>query len=200
MVVHVFDVNLAKEWLNTLKEYAGFLLKPPLGIMSIWNPLRTESLKDWFTTWSVVQFWWGIVINIASVLLMVLLIDSSGLISAIVNSVVGVITAFLWAYIGWFGIEKKDGCCCFVVVCITDMPLLYLIYGIWLILWGALAIVNSTLYISVAALGFVYTICYGSYGVPLIYMGLACVKLFLANKDDPSKGATSEVVIGKPDA
>eukprot|EP00928_Gymnodinium_smaydae_P006504 TRINITY_DN1230_c0_g2_i3.p1 TRINITY_DN1230_c0_g2~~TRINITY_DN1230_c0_g2_i3.p1 ORF type:complete len:203 (+),score=56.11 TRINITY_DN1230_c0_g2_i3:55-663(+) len=202
MVFHVFDLELAKEWAGTLKEYCGFIIKPfsAMGFMEIWNPMRTDKLEEWFQTWSVLQFWWAILINIASAIILLLLIDMSFIGAAIQNSVIGIFSAFIYAHLGWFSVAKKNGCCCFLVVCISDMPIIYLIYGIWLIAWGALTVVNSLSWISLAALGFVYTICYGSYCIPMIYMGIVCIRIFLTKKDNPTGSGANEVVIGKQEA
>jgi len=200
MVFHVFDIDLAKEWCGTLKEYLGYILKPfsAMGFKEIWNPMRKDKLEEWFQTWSVLQFWWAIIVNITSAVLLLVLIDSSFIGAAIQNSVVGVFTAFIWAHVGWFSISKKNGCCCFLVFCITDAPIMFLIYGLWLVIWGALTVVNSLAWISMASLGFVYTICYGSYCVPMIYMGIACIKIWMSKKSEPPLGSNSkQVIIGK---
>jgi len=203
MVIHVFDIDLAKEWCGTLKEYFGYILKPfaAMSFKEIWNPMRKEKLEEWFQTWSVLQFWWSIVVNITSAVLLLVLIDGSLIGTAIQNSVIGVVTAFIWAHVGWFSISKKNGCCCFLFVCISDAPIMFLIYGLWLIIWGALTVVNSLAFLNLAALGFVYTICYGSYCVPMIYMGLACVKIWMSKKSEPALGSNSgQVIIGKQSA
>merc|ERR1712205_245442 len=111
-----------------------------------------------------------------------LIADTSFIAAAIQNAVIGIITAFIWAHVGWFSIMKKNGCGCFLVFCITDAPIFHLIYGIWLILWGALTVVNTISWISYSSTGFVYTI-------PITYMGIACVKIWMTKKSEPPMGS-----------
>merc|ERR1711879_737859 len=133
----------------------------------IWNPMKKEKLNEWFQTWSVLQFWWAVLVNILSaVLLLTLIADSSFIAAAIQNAVIGIVTAFIWAHVGWFSIMKKNGCCCFLVFCITDAPIFSLIYG--------------------------------SYCIPITYMGIACVKIWMTKKSEPPMGSQpSKMVIGK---
>mmetsp|Transcript_82853 Transcript_82853/g.239361 ORF Transcript_82853/g.239361 Transcript_82853/m.239361 type:complete len:202 (+) Transcript_82853:89-694(+) len=199
MVFHILDISLLQEWLGTCQEYFPLVLKPfskmsPKQIFSC----NQSNLEDWFTVWSAIQVWWALIINIiAIVLLFVFYSDGDVVGPGVRNLVVGVITAYIWAHMGWFAVVKKQGCCCCCIVCMSQAPILLLIYGIWLILWGVLTILNALEWLDLFDEAFLYVICYGSYAIPLLYMGIAMLKIWNNKKSEPQLGDTSATVIGR---
>eukprot|EP00428_Durinskia_dybowskii_P045258 CAMPEP_0170343924 /NCGR_PEP_ID=MMETSP0116_2-20130129/73142_1 /TAXON_ID=400756 /ORGANISM="Durinskia baltica, Strain CSIRO CS-38" /LENGTH=312 /DNA_ID=CAMNT_0010597587 /DNA_START=315 /DNA_END=1252 /DNA_ORIENTATION=+ len=141
---------------------------------------------------AAIQVWWALIINIiAIVLLFVFYSDGDVVGPGVRNLVVGVITAYIWAHMGWFAVVKKQGCCCCCIVCMSQAPILLLIYGIWLILWGVLTILNAIEWLDLFDEAFLYVICYGSYAIPLLYMGIAMLKIWNNKKSQPQLGDTS---------
>jgi len=203
MTLHVFDVKLVQEWFATCGEYCGFVMRPfgKMGFKAIWS-LNQSNLEDWLQTWSVLQFWWAVIVNIAALLILIIMGGGDYIASAIQNCMISALMAYVYAHVGWFGILKKNGCCCFCIVCLSDMPILNLILGVWLIVWGGLMVVNSLAYLSAFDLGFLYTIIYASYVIPLVYMGIACIKLWQKNKgsDGGVGSGVSNTVVGQQTA
>mmetsp|Transcript_77893 Transcript_77893/g.226046 ORF Transcript_77893/g.226046 Transcript_77893/m.226046 type:complete len:211 (-) Transcript_77893:208-840(-) len=198
MVFHIADISLAKEWLGTCGEYFQNIKKPfgKMGFKAMFR-CNEDNLDDWFTTWSVVQFWWAVIVSVVCAILFLAFVGFD--ISAIQNLLVSILGAYMWAHMGWFAVTKKQGCCCFCCCfCISQAPILLLIFGIWLIIWSVLLVVQSLAMISLFALGFVYTILYVTYAVPLTYMGIIMVKKWQTLKGDPPFGKTSRVVVGNP--
>lgn len=195
MVCHILDFSLLQEWLGTCGEYLKCVQKPfsKMAFKDMWKCNNTN-LQDWFQTWSVVQFLWAVIVNIV---VAVILSISGDVPSGIYCLVVGSVSAWFWAHIGWFAVVKKEGCCCLFIFCVSKAPLVLLIVGVWFIIWAALLILNSLSYIAAHSLGFIVTVCYATYAVTLIYMGMIMVKMWMQKSGEPQLGDTSAVVIGK---
>mmetsp|Transcript_37876 Transcript_37876/g.75492 ORF Transcript_37876/g.75492 Transcript_37876/m.75492 type:complete len:201 (+) Transcript_37876:52-654(+) len=200
MVFHILDISLVQEWLGTCNEYVACVRKPfsRMSFKQMWSCSQSD-LQAWFQTWSVVQFWWSVIINIAACVILVVLADNV-VGAAVSNCIAGIITAYLWAHLGWFAVVKKDGCCCCCIVCMSQAPILLLIFGLWLILWGVVVICNSLAYLDKFDLGFLYVICYASYAVPLLYMGAAMLKMWQGKSSERQLGDTHATVVGNQNA
>jgi len=197
MVFHILDCALLQEWVNTCNEYIQYVLKPfsRMSFKQMWSCNQSD-LEGWFQTWSVVQFWWSVIINIAACILFIVLSDKEKG-AGISNAVGGIITAYLWAHLGWFSVVKKGGCCCCIIVCMSQAPILLLLFGLWLILWGIMVILNAIKYIDYFdGWGFIYVILYASYAIPLLYMGVAMLKIWSNKKNEPQFGNTNATVVG----
>ncbi|CAE8640935.1 unnamed protein product [Polarella glacialis] len=188
-VIHVLNMELLKEWWATSGEFFALLRHPFSKV-----PLRRLFLctqSNWDDTlaeWVAIQLIWSIVINIIANILLIALGGVSYVGWAIFNCIVGVITSYLYSHLAWFGVLKKGGCLCFLCVCCTGAQILNLIFGVWLILWAAILIADSAIYISYFDLGFLYTILYASNAIPLCYMGMCCVKIWHNHGDEGLPG------------
>jgi len=187
-------MGLAKEYVGTCGEYAQFLKTPfkPIGIKDLFKCSQSD-WKEAFRQWGVLQFFFSILVNL--VMLIVAAISGYSIGSIIPSFVYQIAIGYVLAHLTWFGIIKKDGCCCICCVCISDAPILLAMYGGLCIVWGALTILSSLAYISAFDLGFIITICFALYSVTLCYMGVASIRLWqqLGSK----KPTTAETVVGK---
>eukprot|EP00931_Biecheleriopsis_adriatica_P101136 TRINITY_DN76346_c0_g1_i1.p1 TRINITY_DN76346_c0_g1~~TRINITY_DN76346_c0_g1_i1.p1 ORF type:complete len:207 (+),score=44.56 TRINITY_DN76346_c0_g1_i1:101-721(+) len=197
--IHVFDFALLKEWLGTCQDFFKMVIKPGsnMPLKSIFA-IKQDDWAKAFTEWCVLHFWWSLLVQIsANMLLMVITgFDAVYMGSLITNLIIYTVLGYMWSHIGWFAVTKQEGCLCFWFICVTHGNILILIMGCFFWLYAAALIINSVTWLAVNALGFIYVIIYGTYAVPMFYMGLAC---FMTWKQDPNKGANeAETVVGDP--
>jgi len=187
MPVHIFDIELAKEWFGTCGEYAGFLKKPfqDVPLKNLWKC----SQDDWekaFKEWTLMNFYFGVLIHVVANLFYAL---SAGigtyLITAIINICYNIFLTYLFSHMGWFAVVKKGSCCGFCFICVTDVHVMNLIWGLWLCFYGVMmALGGLTMlgYVSSieCALCLVSAILYFVYAVVWIYMGVCCLRIWKA--------------------
>merc|ERR1719277_2052233 len=94
---HCLDFELFREWTSTCNVYLGFA-KQPFGTVKPKDLVKCEqrSWEDAFQEWSVIQFWVGVAVAIASAIRDFLYLN---LIGAVQEAVVRVVLAYVLAHI-----------------------------------------------------------------------------------------------------
>jgi len=192
MQVKVFDVELVKEYCATCGEYLAFVKKPfqTIPFKQIWG-CNQSNWEDAFRTWSAFQVWLaGIIITLSNIIVVASFPEYAG--NAIVSMIYGIALAYLFAHLGWFSVAKKDGCCCFCVVCFTGGKIFILLWGLLCLLWGLQLIVSGLGYLGYGGAAALAGILYIIYAISWFYMGVCLIRVW--------KGKGSEVMPAKVDA
>lgn len=190
--VHVFNIDLVKEYFATCGEYFGLVKKPfqTIPFKQIWK-CNQDNWEDAFRTWGAFQVWLAaIIITLSNIIVIASFPEYIG--SAIVNILYGIGTAYLWAHLGWFSVIKKEGCCCFCVVCCTGGKVFILLWGLWCCFWGLMTIISALTYLGYGGAATVAGLLYIIYSVSWVYMGICLIRVW--------KGKGSEVVPAKIDS
>jgi len=177
-VFHCMNVKLVQEWLDTCDQYLQYVAKPFSSVS--FGDLWKCDQDDWsaaYKEWSVVQFWMGFLV--AMTLGITRFVDHKNIITTAINVGVRILVAFVLAHLAWFSVSKKKGCFCCLVACCECPPVL-LLWGFVDMLWGVLGVVDALRDLDTSCkLCFLLPVFQGLYSVALVYMGLACWKMFV---------------------
>merc|ERR1712113_631327 len=110
-----------------------------------------------------------------------------------------VILAYVLAHLCWFGVVKKDGCCCWIIAC-CELPVLLLIWGALCIICGVLSVVAAVAHVFSCLLCIIPAALAAVHALTLLYMGTCAVQIWKKRGADivpPAvevKGPEGEVV------
>jgi len=195
--VHVFNIDLVKEFFGTCGEYFGYVKKPfqTIPFKQIWG-CNQSNWEDAFRTWSAFQVWLaGILLTLSNLIVIISFPEYIG--SAIVNVIYGVALAYLFAHLGWFSVAKKDGCCCACIVCCTGSKVFILLWGIWCLLWGLQTLLGGLTYLGYGGAAAISGILYMLYAVSWIYMGVCLIKVWQGKGSEVMPAKIQPVVVGE---
>jgi hypothetical protein len=199
-----WDLELAKAWLNTAREYLE-LVKRPLKdvvlrqLIQPWKLTTLQEHETCFQQWNVLQLWIGIISALVMFVMNLIwhiaednMLAKPPMGTIIINALVGMILSAFLAHLAWFGVMQKHGCCCFVLCCCLGQPNL-LVTAILCVVFGILAIISviqalgsvQGALIVVVLIGAVFAVIHG---VALIYVGL---EAFMIWRLCSSNGAAS---------
>eukprot|EP00927_Polykrikos_kofoidii_P076017 TRINITY_DN7263_c0_g1_i2.p1 TRINITY_DN7263_c0_g1~~TRINITY_DN7263_c0_g1_i2.p1 ORF type:complete len:205 (+),score=17.71 TRINITY_DN7263_c0_g1_i2:197-811(+) len=191
MKFHICDVSLLQGWCQTCGEYLQHATHP--GSHVSLKRIFSVNQADWqktFTEWTVVHLYWSMLINLVANILLIVWVPAF-LMATIYRMCVFLIVGYIWSHMGWFAVVKQEGCLCFWFCCLTHGSVLILIQGILLWMWALSLLVNSISYFEWHIVGYLYSLIYVTYAVPLFYLGLACVMQW---KQSPEKGCQTVTV------
>jgi len=183
-VFHCLDIKITKEWLNTCKEYFGYIIKPFQNkkLRDLLNSYKRQSLNDHqvaFKEWGVIQFWVGvlaaIVIGVVEALGHDRQLRRAGLFAT--EICLRILGAYIFAHLSWFAVVQKKGCLCCLVACCECQPVL-LLWGILAVLWGCLSVLGAVLSIASCWLCFIGAIAAAVHAVALTYLGINCLHIW----------------------
>jgi len=209
-----WDLELAKAWLNTARQYWELAKQPLKGVVLrqlIQGPCKLNTLQEHetcFQQWNVLQLWIGIISALVTFVMSFIWYmaednakPSMGTI--IVNVIVGIIWSVFLAHLAWFGVVQKHGCCCFVLCCCLGQPnllvtaILFVLFGILAVLSviQALGLVQGSL-VAVVLVAAVFALIHA---VALIYVGLEAFMIWrlCSSNGTASSGNTTAATTGK---
>lgn len=198
--VHVFNIDLVKEYFSTCGEYFALVKKPfqTIPFKKIWG-CNQSNWEDAFRTWGAFQVWLaGIIITLSNLIVIISFPEYIG--TAIFNIIYGIATAYLFAHLGWFSVTKKDGCCCCFVVCFTGGKVFILLWGLWCVLWGLQTIMSGLTYLGYGGAAAIAGILYIIYAIAWVYMGVCLIRVWQAKGSDVVPAKIDAVVVGEKQA
>jgi hypothetical protein len=127
----VGDVNLAKEWLQSLRQFWDAAKTSLRSINSrSFMPWTLSSLAEHeacFQQWCVLQLLVGVAATLAIFVLSIIWHATEthvqvSFTSIILNALMTFAMAFFATWIMWFGVIAKHGCCCAIACCCLGKP------------------------------------------------------------------------------
>ena len=145
-----WDLELAKAWLNTARQYFELTKRPckdivPRQLLQPWKLTTLQEHEACFQQWNVLQLWIGIISALVMFVMNFIwhvaepVAPQMG--SIIVNALVAIFLSVFLAHLAWFGVLQKHGCCCFVLCCCLGQPNL-LVTAILSVVFGILAVIS----------------------------------------------------------
>lgn len=210
-----WDLELAKAWLNTARQYWELAKQPLKGVVlrQLIQPWKLTTLQEHetcFQQWNVLQLWIGIIsalVMLAMNFIWYMAEDNSlakpSMGTIIVNALVGIIFSVFLAHLAWFGVVQKHGCCCFVLCCCLGQPNL-LVTAILSVVFGILGVISviqalgsvQGALIAVVLIAAVFALIHS---VALIYVGLEAFMIWrlCSSNGTTSSGNTTAATTGK---
>lgn len=185
MPFHIFDIELVKEYFGTCKEYLGFMVKPftDVPLISLWKCNQSDWEKA-FKEWSLMNFYVGVVVHIVANFIYALAWGIGDyIVHALITICYNIFFTYFFSHMGWFGVVKKGGFCWFCCCCISDAPILNLVWGIWMCFYGCMMILTAVSWLSYVGeyiLLLPGAILYIVYSIVWIYMGVCCIQIWIA--------------------
>jgi uncharacterized membrane protein len=188
--VKVINGAVISEWTATFAEFKGLIKwsRPPMGCT---QPDWKETMQKWL----IIQFFVAALVFPAQILLYAVAALVSGLdfvtpiTSNLVGAVIGILVAFISAWVGWFMLIKREpNCCCCCICYIEGWKFQHLLYGLVMMLNGVSQILNAVNLLLAAldlmtALGPLYVVFYAVatalvaiYGITNLYLGVAAAR------------------------
>jgi len=182
-----WDLELAKAWLNTARQYFELVKSPRKDVVlrQLLQPWKLTTLQEHdtcFQQWNVLQLWIGIISALVMFVMNFIwhmaednVLAKPPMGTIIVNALVAVLLSAFLAHLAWFGVVQKHGCCCFVLCCCLGQPNL-LVTAILSVVFGILALISviqalgsvQGALIVVVLIGAVFAVIHA---VTLIYVG-----------------------------
>merc|ERR1711981_36484 len=209
------DLELAKAWLNTARQYFELAKRPckdvvPRQLLQPWKLTTLQEHETCFQQWNVLQLWIGIISALVMFVMNFIwhmaednVLAKPPMGTIIVNALVAVILSAFLAHLAWFGVVQKHGCCCFVLCCCLGQPnllvtaILSVVFGILVIISviQALGSVQGALII-VVLIAAVFALIHS---VALIYVGLEAFMIWrlCSSNGTTSSGNTTAATTGK---
>merc|ERR1712007_215536 len=127
------DLELAREWLNSFKQFldgakASLTNTKARTLFMPWTLKSLAEHEECFQQWCIVQLLLGLIATITYLLLAIIwnaTTDSLVKISVgsiLLDALVRMGLAFFAAWLMWFGVVAKKGCCCGVACCCLGKP------------------------------------------------------------------------------
>jgi len=178
------EVELFKEYIGTCKEYIDYVKKPfsDVPIKSLWKCDQSDWEKA-FKEWSLMNFYVGIAVHILANLFYIIGWGFDGFVGAIINIIYNIFFTYFFSHMAWFGVVKKGGFCCWCIVCLSEAPILNLLWGIWLCFYGFWMILSGLQWLGLMSDCFFClfsAILYIVYAVVWFYMGVCCIRIWMA--------------------
>mmetsp|Transcript_19856 Transcript_19856/g.54846 ORF Transcript_19856/g.54846 Transcript_19856/m.54846 type:complete len:213 (-) Transcript_19856:106-744(-) len=194
--VKLFDFDVVSAYFGTCNEYMRILANPfdPIPF----TRLVCCSQSDWasaYTEWGVLQFFISIIVNVVTLVLFIIVWTGQWFLYLHIV-VQKLVLSYLVAHYGWFAVAKKEGCCCFIILC-CEGHIVLVIWGILVFLLGAYNIFLAVLHIDLFPLAFILVILNAIHGVVLVYMGFCALMLWNTRGSDGLRNVTASVV-GNP--
>jgi uncharacterized membrane protein len=188
--VKIINGGVISEWTATFAEFKGLIKwsKPPMGC-------KQDNWKETMQKWLIVQFFVAAIVFPVQIVLYALAALLSGLdfvtpiTSNLVGAVIGILVAFISAWVGWFMLIKREpNCCCCCICYIEGWKFQHLLYGLVMMLNGVSQILNAVNLLLAAldlmtANGAVYVVFYAVatalvaiYGITNLYLGMAAAR------------------------
>jgi hypothetical protein len=128
----LLDFELAREWLNSFKQFldgakASLTNAKARTLFMPWTLKSLVEHEECFQQWCILQLLLGLLATIAYVLLAIVWNATTEHVKVSVGSIlmdacVRFALAFLAAWLMWFGVVAKKGCCCGVACCCLGKP------------------------------------------------------------------------------
>jgi hypothetical protein len=196
------DFELAKAWLNTAREYAGYAVKPHNDIVckQLLQPWKLTTLKEHdacFQQWSILQLWIGIITTLViTVIHFIWFVTEENVPfgAIIVNAIFRLALSVFFAHLVWFGVVNKHGCCCFLMCCCEGSPNL-LVVSVLSVIFGILALITALQAVFsgflLAILGAIFAI---AHGLSMFYLGFEAFMVWRhsTSGDAPTVGKATE--------
>merc|ERR1712007_197112 len=127
------DLELAREWLNSFKQFldgakASLTNTKARTLFMPWTLKSLAEHEECFQQWCIVQLLFGLLATITYLLLAIIwnaTTDSLVKISVgsiLLDALVRMGLAFFAAWLMWFGVVAKKGCCCGIACCCLGKP------------------------------------------------------------------------------
>jgi hypothetical protein len=148
-----WDLELAKAWLNTARQYFELVKRPckDLVLRKLLQPWKLTTLQEHdacFQQWNVLQLWIGIITALVMFVMNFIwhmaednILAKPPMGTIIVNALVAILLSAFLAHLAWYGVVQKHGCCCFVLCCCLGQPNL-LVTAILSVVFGILAVIS----------------------------------------------------------
>lgn len=204
----LLDLDLAKEWLNSFREFVASALASLRSIRprALFMPWRLTSLaehEECFQQWCILQMLVGVVATFFMFLLTVIWSASTedtvkmSMGSIIMNTLLRLLMGVLATWIVWFGVSIKRGCCCAVLCCCIGKPNILVVA----IVEGIFALVTLMFIIQALGFGHFLLILAALFAlvhlVTQIYLTIEAFMVWLKNRSG-STAAAPVVKVGSP--
>jgi len=148
-----WDLELAKAWLNTARQYFELTKRPGKDVVlrQLLQPWKLTTLQEHeacFQQWNVLQLWIGIITALVMFVMNFIwhmaednILAKPPMGTIIVNALVAILLSAFLAHLAWYGVVQKHGCCCFVLCCCLGQPNL-LVTAILSVVFGILAVIS----------------------------------------------------------
>jgi len=215
------DLELAKAWIDTAREYFELAKKPRKDVVlrQLLQPCKLPTLLEhetYFQRWNVLQLWIGIASTFV-ILLMNLIwfaveeneLAKPSVTTIFLNAIVSIAMLLLFTHLAWFSVIKKHGCCCFFCVCCEGRPNV-LAVAIICVVFGILAIITGLQALGSAQGALIIVVLIGAlfavvHGMALLYLGFEAAMVWKlsaagaeSHSSDPKKPDPNHVVVGAP--
>jgi len=198
------DLELAKAWLNTARQYLELAKRPCKDVVlrQLVQPWKLTTLQEHetcFQQWNLLQLWIGIISALVMFVMNLIwhMAEDNELAkppmgTIIVNLLMGMIMSVFLAHLAWFAVVVQKHGCCLVLCCCLGQPNL-LVTAILSVLFGILAIISviqalgsvQGALIAVVLIGAVFAV---MHAVALVYVGF---EAFMIWRLYSSNGAAS---------
>eukprot|EP00933_Yihiella_yeosuensis_P006899 TRINITY_DN111726_c0_g1_i1.p1 TRINITY_DN111726_c0_g1~~TRINITY_DN111726_c0_g1_i1.p1 ORF type:complete len:237 (-),score=8.60 TRINITY_DN111726_c0_g1_i1:320-955(-) len=177
-VFHCLNVKLAQDWQGTCQEYTNHVRSPFSSIPFVQLFRCTQSnWGDAFREWGILQLYLGVTIAVVCCILD--FIDHPArVLGNLVELVVQIAVAYVFAHLAWYGVVKRTGCFCCIIACCECVPIL-LLWGVCMMFWGIFSFIASFHGISDCDLCWIKPILQAIHATILFYMGMCCVRIWL---------------------
>jgi len=217
----LLDLELAKAWTNTAREYFELAKRPwkDVVLRQVLQPCKLSNLLDHeacFQRWNVLQLWIGIT-SLCVMLLMGLIwflaeeneLAKPSMSTIFLNAIVGLVLQLFFTHLAWFSVIKKHGCCCLFLVCCEGKPNL-LAVAILSVVFGIMAIITGIQALGSAQGAIIVVVLIGAFfalahGIALLYLGFEAAMVWKfsvadpqSHSSDPKKADPNQVVVGAP--
>jgi len=212
-----WDLELAKAWLNTARQYWELAKQPVKGVVlrQLIQPWKLTTLQEHetcFQQWNVLQLWMGIISTIVIFVMNFIwyLAEDNELAkpplgTIIMNAIIGFLLTAFFTHLAWYGVVKKHGCCCFFLCCCLGKPNL-LVVAIICGLFGVLAIVAVVQSLGSVQGAIIAAVLVGAFfalmhGVTLLYVAFEALMIWkFSTSDSTSTKDTQKAVETKKDS